>query len=918
MLETLKQVSRRSTLLGLLVGCVVLLGPSPDSAEAYERTWQFLTTGNGHGFQVFDRQAGRITLFLEAPYRYLAPDDDRRRGGVGRRDLAHDIYFGVRAGGTTTWLHDLRSPKYDNQTHIITASSLQNEVRTDVYFFAPFGYEGNGMVMLIKATNQGRANQTVSLFSKPNLKLSQGGDRVEPADGNETIRWNGSADPPHGIETGPAGGHVIYVPIGGVDQVACGGDADVYNRARDTGNIGNTHNCNGNAQVLVTQRDVSLAANESAWWGQAILFLNDDPRDAQANDFKDRRSVSDILALWKAHAGDKDAETIYREAHEEFEGWRTRPPVLDRLNDVERKVWRQSEAVLRMGQIREARQPNRRNHGMYLAALPVGEWHTGWVRDATYAIASIAMAGHHDETRRAVEFFLAAEAGFFDDDHHLGQPNGRPYRVSACRYYGNGLEEGDFNYFGANVETDGWGLVLWSARQYVSYSCDLDWLDSRTAENEKVIDVLLKIAEDIEGQLAANNLSKPDCSIWETHWEYRTVFTYTVGAQIKGLFDFAAIARGWGQRVEDDDWVRMGDHYHEVATLMLEATRQSLVNQADSLVSHMGVVSRPEYRDGSVAELLSWDLFEPSDPVFRSTLREFQPLITGCGGYRRLEEGLSLVGEATANEYDLSEWVLLDLRIGEAWRRAGDARRADELLNKVTDLAAVNDNLVPELLDPDNCDYAGVVPMVGYGAGAWQMAQLEKHGFRPPHYDDNMDHCGVCVADCAGRQCGKDGCEGECGQCDGGAICNADGQCVSVENCGNEVCDEEEDCASCAADCGECCGDGECSSAQDEFCGTCAADCACVGGERCDNSSRTCVPDDPVGGVGGGGDDGPVGGSGAGGGSDVDVPSDRSYSGDEAAMCSSSPVSRSNPWRLMWVLVPVGLIALRRKNRNAH
>ncbi|MCB9525681.1 MAG: hypothetical protein H6702_20250, partial [Myxococcales bacterium] len=69
------------------------------SGLAAERTWYYLTTGNGHGFQVFDRRAGKITQFLEHPYRFVAPPDERRDGGIGRRDLAHDAYFGVSVDG---------------------------------------------------------------------------------------------------------------------------------------------------------------------------------------------------------------------------------------------------------------------------------------------------------------------------------------------------------------------------------------------------------------------------------------------------------------------------------------------------------------------------------------------------------------------------------------------------------------------------------------------------------------------------------------------------------------------------------------------------------------------------------------------------------------------------------------------------
>lgn len=37
---------------------------------------------------------------------------------------------------------------------------------------------------------------------------------------------------------------------------------------------------------------------------------------------------------------------------------------------------------------------------------------------------------------------------------------------------------------------------------------------------------------------------------------------------------------------------------------------------------------------------------------------------------------------------------------------------------------------------------------------------------------------GGCTPNCAGRQCGSDGCTGSCGTCEGGKTCNASGQCV--------------------------------------------------------------------------------------------------------------------------------------------
>jgi len=704
-------------------------------AWAYERSWHYLTTGNGHGFQIFDGREGRIKEFLEHPYRFVAPPDNRRDGGIGRRNLAHDIYFGARADGQHLWLERL-SASYEQQSNIITARKREGEMSYQIYYFSPFGYEGNAMVMLIRAENIGGSSKSVSLFAKPNLKLgsSLNDSRVGRGDESEEISWNGT----YGIETGPGGGHVIYMPIGGVEQAGCGADADLYRAIQQGEDAQGGPNCQGDSQILILQKNLEIPAGESRWWGEAILFLNDNPNEPQREDFRDHRSLEQILALWEGFAGDAGAEELHHRALSEFEAWRV-PTMLDNLSNTEKALWRQSETVLRMGQVREPKQPNRRNFGMVLAALPVGEWHTGWVRDMAYAVVAMSMTGHPQEAQLGIEFWLNAEASYFSGGDYIGFP----YRISSCRYYGNGKEEADFNYHGPNVETDGWGLVLWAARMSLHFSCDFAWLESRTDYGDTVLEGLDEVAQNILDNMD-NDLPRAEASIWEVHWDFRQVFTYTAAAQIRGLYDYADILEAYAARRPEQGtrWSQRAAECRDAASRMHQALRDRLVHRQDqSLVSHLGVAQSHIYRDGSTGEALSWSLFLPEDPVFRSTLNQFTSMQTGFGGYRRLEADLSLVGEASANLYDLSEWVLLDLRIGEAWRRLGETARADELLNKITDTAAVNDFLIPELFDPDQGYYTGVVPMVGYGAGAWMMAQMEKYGFRPPLFGNQMEHC---------------------------------------------------------------------------------------------------------------------------------------------------------------------------------
>jgi hypothetical protein len=92
---------------------------------------------------------------------------------------------------------------------------------------------------------------------------------------------------------------------------------------------------------------------------------------------------------------------------------------------------------------------------------------------------------------------------------------------------------------------------------------------------------------------------------------------------------------------------------------------------------------------------------------------------------------------------------------------------------------------------------------------------------------------------CDERVCGDDGCDGSCGDCDEGEVCS-NGACVSEDlpYCGDEVCDETEDCASCHQDCG--CGCGEsCVDAACAFTACAGREC---GDDGCDGSCGDCPP----------------------------------------------------------------------------
>lgn len=91
-----------------------------------------------------------------------------------------------------------------------------------------------------------------------------------------------------------------------------------------------------------------------------------------------------------------------------------------------------------------------------------------------------------------------------------------------------------------------------------------------------------------------------------------------------------------------------------------------------------------------------------------------------------------------------------------------------------------------------------------------------------------------CISDCNNKECGDDGCEGSCGECDSDYSCK-NGKCVYVPSCGNGKCEQEsgETFSNCPADCNcvpNCnnkeCGDDGCGN----ICGECQPDKSCNNG----------------------------------------------------------------------------------------
>lgn len=694
-------------LISVLALAAVSAAARPAHAVDPVPSFRYLVTGNGFGFQVFDVNANAVKQYLEKPYRYIRANSANPDGeGLVRRNLVFDTYFGARVGSQAMWFGG-RTPTevgYVEETNVIRSVVTMGSVTAESFYFAPFGYEGNAMVMLLKVSNAG-AGTPVSAYSIHNFKLGSAPNPDEPGANGESVSFDMASAT--ATESGPGGGVVVYAPIGGVDVSSCNDNA--HDSVAAGSGLTMQMACTGADRKNAFAREMgTMGAGDTKWWGVAILF--DESGNAGA-----------AKQAWTTFLAGRAPDKLLADTLAEWAAWRKPPPA--GISPAETKIWRQSEAVLRMSQILEPYQetPRRKSHGMVLASLPPGGWHTAWVRDAAYALVAMARTGHHEMAKKGIDFFLDADAGKFGSFL-----NDVDYRVSTVRYFGDGEEDADYSGQPTrNIEIDGWGLVLWAARQYVDASMDTAWLAATTKKGDSVYDALREgVAEPLIKNLEPTGMAIADASIWEVHWGNRQHFMYTTATVARGLCDMATLARRAGRT---DDIER----YREYAKKANEAIKTHFIDSNRVLAGSLErLAGGSNYRDGSTVESITWNLIAPDHAISKATLGAMSFLQTPAGGYKRLE--------GSNDQYDTDEWILIDLRASNAFRRAGDTAKADQLLGWVSAQASVNYDLLPELYNTRTSSgtigaYSGSIPMVGYGAGAYQLTLLDRAGIIEPN-----------------------------------------------------------------------------------------------------------------------------------------------------------------------------------------
>jgi GH15 family glucan-1,4-alpha-glucosidase len=456
----------------------------------------------------------------------------------------------------------------------------------------------------------------------------------------------------------------------------------VYDTVRAGARIGGGCNATGNDVVPALGWSIpALAPGEEAWVG-ALTRLD----GSEATEWGAGSTPTEWLAA------ERDA---WARTHAE-----STPP--SGLTVDEEALYRQSLAFLLMAQVQETGAPR----GQVPASLPlaasVGDfhhiWNITWVRDGAYAAAALARAGFPARALESLAFMVQPGATG-EWEAYVGGP----HALSVCRIYGDGSEWTDLDENGPNIEFDGFGLWLWALGETRDSGAELPDALVDTALGG-VADVIVRLVDPNTGLL------QPDSSIWERHWNgHQEQFTYTNAwavagldvaaelAEVRGEADRAALYRETSARIADAMAVELVD-----GSGILAASREQRLVGGDHL-------------DLAAVEAFNVGALDPRGPVFDATLDAWdQGLRVASGhGYMRNDDG---------SVYDSHEWMVMDLRLAEALRRSCRPERADALEAWVRDTARWNDDIVPELLQPELGDFAGPAPMLGFGAGAWMLA----------------------------------------------------------------------------------------------------------------------------------------------------------------------------------------------------
>jgi GH15 family glucan-1,4-alpha-glucosidase len=660
-----------------------------------------LSWSNGVAASWYDTSARKIAGF--APALFAEFDSGERTP-----NLMYDAYPGLRIHGVNTWMTSkpVTSANYDQQRGIIQVVQRIGDVELTQWLWNPYGISNAAMVWTFDVKNVGTtALSDSSLFVLINAHLGASSSQTQ----GEQVRWVDNAF----RETG-AQGAMIYRPSPAPRAHATSPD-NPFIVVRDGGRL-STRDDSGVRDDAVVGFEWDLAGLAAGASQHAAVVL---AHVASAN-------VSDVDRLATTLASlPNDGPALLAQERAQWDTFFSAAKIPAGLSADELTVYRQSMAILRMGQVRS---DNVGGDGQVVASLPPGMWNTSWTRDQSYAVEAMVESGMVAQARAALDFWWRPEPGrgnWVCCDRDGGPWVGKPYQLSVVRYTGSGAEQSDENGNGPNIEFDGFGLALAATERYVTATGDVAMVSKyHSAIFERTADVVVSL---IETQGAAKGLIRADSSIWETHWYNggRQRTTFTQASAVYGLDAAARLADRLGEAAR-------AARYRAASAVVRQAMVDTLVDP-QSLVLRASFEQTQNYLDAAAMTAFLWDAIALDHPSVAATVAAFDAGLrnqqTGHG-YRRNDDG---------GDYDLREWVSVDLWLAQLAYRRNDTARADALVQWVTSQARLNFDLLPENYDRVSADYQGEVPMTGFGAGAYISTLARRAAMPTPPHGTDMD-----------------------------------------------------------------------------------------------------------------------------------------------------------------------------------
>lgn len=327
---------------------------------------------------------------------------------------------------------------------------------------------------------------------------------------------------------------------------------------------------------------------------------------------------------------------------------------------------------------------------------------------------------------------LQAEAGRFKHYRHTDGKDYGPgvdYRISLTRYFGNGREECDYNEHGPNIEYDDWGLFLTAYSDYVLRSGDYDFARKWAPT------VRREVAGAIMAVTASNGLIRADSGPWEHHLKDVKQYAFTSAVCANGLRLFAEVEN----RTGGDDL-----KYRRGSNRIVEGMNKELLINGRFYRSNSTDTNpeAAEYHDAGSLEIFAGGLLPDAQKLFETNMAEYDPVL------RTDADIPAYIRMRSEDIYENQEWVFIDLRMACAFNRYGKPEIARRITDRITGLAAQNNHQLPEMLTYINLwhkpvahyrdsetwcycvrdrneQYAGAIPMAGYGAGAYIMALFD-------------------------------------------------------------------------------------------------------------------------------------------------------------------------------------------------